>query len=355
VKLPRYARAAAAWLLAAGALGAAGSSKDPLAAEIARWQAYLETNRSTDEMWAEVRAASQPLLAGAGKALHDGRRLLALQRLATAYPNLAASAYLSGLPPADLQTPAAFETEWKRMGTVLAPDLAPLRADVLSGVGPSAVRALGEVALPQVRAYYETGLEYGQNTMAKYGLYYVGAARGQRDFAAFTRALSEPSPKAPPPLRPLATDLDAFENEMLAAYRPPASIDRHGEFIAASAALKQARELDAAGLRYGALDAYLRAALRLSAVPADPDVAAKLAAFDARITQSATDHSIGRLYLETAQADMAAVKPGAPPLVAAAIVSDVLPRYFAALEPARPEKPKPAPEVTVTLVRWPYT
>jgi hypothetical protein len=39
----------------------------------------------------------------------------------------------------------------------------------------------------------------------------------------------------------------------------------------------------------------------------------------------------------------------------AVLVADVLPRYFAALEPARPAPSRPAPKVTVTLVRWPYT
>jgi hypothetical protein len=36
-------------------------------------------------------------------------------------------------------------------------------------------------------------------------------------------------------------------------------------------------------------------------------------------------------------------------------VSDVLPKYFAALAPAPPVATLPDPEVTVTLVRWPYT
>jgi hypothetical protein len=45
----------------------------------------------------------------------------------------------------------------------------------------------------------------------------------------------------------------------------------------------------------------------------------------------------------------------APPPIAAAIATDVLPRYFAALGPARPSPARPAPRVTVTLVRWPYT
>jgi hypothetical protein len=45
---------------------------------------------------------------------------------------------------------------------------------------------------------------------------------------------------------------------------------------------------------------------------------------------------------------------GTTPALAAAVSTDVLPR-FAALEPARPGTPKPAPQITVTLVRWPYT
>ena len=39
----------------------------------------------------------------------------------------------------------------------------------------------------------------------------------------------------------------SIEDELLAAYRPPTSIDSHPIFIRASALLKEARELDAAG------------------------------------------------------------------------------------------------------------
>ncbi|HSB35256.1 MAG TPA: hypothetical protein VLH41_00160, partial [Thermoanaerobaculia bacterium] len=63
----------------------------------------------------------------------------------------------------------------------------------------------------------------------------------------------------------------------------------------------------------------------------------------------------GRLFLEAAQADVEAARPGKTADAAQAIAADILPRYFAALAPARPEPPKPAPAVTVTLVRWPYT
>jgi hypothetical protein len=152
-------------------------------------------------------------------------------------------------------------------------------------------------------------------------------------------------------VRALHAELDALETEMLAAYRPPASIEKHGQFIGASSTLKEARELDAAGLRYGALLRYLQAARQLAAIqePAPPGagaLAAKLRGLDARLSAGNVDHSLGRLFLEAAQSDAKD---------AGAIVNDVLPRYFAALEPAGPERAAPAPSVTVTLVRWPYT
>jgi len=365
VKHPRRLLApAAALLLGLAAFGAAAGSpkgEDLLATEIARWSAYVRDNRSTDPMWAQVKEAVQPVLEGASQALRDGRRLLAMQRFSLAIANLGAEVYLEARPPATLKDPAAFQAEWERMGKVLAADLAPPAPSVLSGVTPAALRAFGETALLQIRGFYETGLEYGQNTMAWYGLYYVGAAQAQRDFAAQTRALSEPTGKTPPVLRPLSAELDGLEDEMLAAYRPPASIDKHAAFIGASSALKEARELDAAGLRYGALYKYLQAALRLDVLRAPakaPDAAAlasRLAGLEARLASGSVDNSIGALYLQVAQADVAGTKPPEAPVSAEAVATDVLPRYFAALEPARPAPPRPAPEVTVTLVRWPYT
>jgi hypothetical protein len=223
------------------------------------------------------------------------------------------------------------------------------------------VRALGEAALPQVRIYYEASLEYGRNTMPDAGLFYLGVAQAQQEFTAFCRTLSRPSTLGAPPLRALDPELDALEAEVLAAYRPPASIDRHPEFIAASSTLKEARELNTLGLRYGALLRYLQARLRFAPLrpsPAPIDAAAlagRLRELDRRLSASGLDDSLGRLFLEAAQADVAAMKPGESPAAAAAIATDVLPRYFAALEPARPAAPGPAPRATVTLVRWPYT
>jgi hypothetical protein len=331
---------------------------DRLAAEADRWAAFLRTNAATGESWTQVKQVSEPVMARTQSALRAGRRLLALQRLVAVEVNLAAAAYVQARP-APARDEAGFEAEWVRMGGVLGGGLAPPRADALTAVRPALVRALGEAALPQTRVYYDASLDYGRNTEPQFGFFYLGAAQAAADVVELCRALSTDVATPPPPVRPLRGEIEALEGELLAAYRPPASIDAHSDFIAASAALKEARELDAAGLRYGALLRYLQAALRFAPVrPAVPPEPARLAGqlrdLERRLAGGGVDHSLGSLFLESAQEALAAATPKER-TTAAAIAGDVLPRYFAALEPARPEPGRPAPRVTVTLVRWPYT
>jgi len=342
--------------LATGATPSTSPKSDPLAAEIARWQSYLANHGSSNEQWEEIRKSTAPALAEAQAALDAGRRELALQRLVSARVSLASTEWMDSLPPADFE-PAGFEAEVERSGKALAADLGLPRPDALSGIRPAVARAFAEVFRLQIREFYGTSLDYGRTTTTLYGLYYVGAARAQRDAIALLRGLPAGSTKPAPTLRSLAPELDALEEAMLAAYRPPAAIDRHPDFIGASASLKEARELDAAGLRYGAMYKYLQAAQRLPVARETAGVPEKLAAFEKRIAESPTDASIAALYLQIARADLA-TPGGGGGATAAAIAVDVLPRYFAALEPApaRPRSAPPAaPEVTVTLVRWPYT
>jgi hypothetical protein len=342
------------------AVGAARlrAAADPLAVEIDRWSAFVKVHPATDEIWKQIKDGSEAVLSRASEALRAGRRLLALQRLAYAREQLLAATYMGGRSAEERKDTARFEAEWTRLGTLLQADLPTPRADAVATLQPAAVRALAEAALPQVGIYYHASLEYGRNTMPDSGLFYLGAAQAQRDFVAFARTLSEPSSGKPPAMRALGPDLDALEGDMLASYRPPLSIDKHPQFIAASSQLKEARELDAAGLRYGALLRYLQAAYRFAPLRASPttlDAAALAGEIDrlgARLAAGGVDHSLGRLFLETAQSEAAAETGAAN---AAAIVRDVLPRYFAALDPPGPQAPRPPAQVTVTLVRWPYT
>jgi hypothetical protein len=341
---------------------AAAEAKDPLAAEIGRWSAFLRDSTASDENWKQIKETSAPALALTEQALRAGRRLLALQRLTAVRENLAAAAYISERSADERTDPAQFESEWTRMGTLLRDGLTASAGAAWEGVRPAAVRALGEAALPKLRVYYEASLEYGRNTMPEAGLFYIGAARAQQELASFLRSLPETPAQAAPPLRDLDGELEALDGEILAAYRPPASIDKHREFIVAGALLKEARELNQAGLRYGALLRYLQADLRslpLRREPTDRDAASVgkgLRELKARLFAGGVDHSLGRVFLEDAEAELAGAAAGTPVANAAAIVASVLPRYFAALAPARPAPARPAPPtLTVTLVRWPYT
>jgi len=346
-------------LFAAGAVAGTSPSKDPLGAEIERWSEFLRNNPRTDENWTQIKKVSEPVIARARQALDDGQRLLALFRLAAARTNLAAAAYV-GERPADKRNDQGFlDGEWKRVGNTIKDDLGPLHPADLGNVRPAAVRALAEAALLQVRAFYDASLEYGRSTEAQYGLFYLGQAQAQRDFVSLCRKFSEASFGHAPPLRNLSEELDALEGEVLDAYRPPASIDKHSEFIAVNALIKEARELNTGCFWNGAALRYLQAVqrfapLRPGATPLEgPALTQRLQSFDKRLASAEIDHSLGRMFLEAAQSAAAAPAPNAPP--AWPIATDVLPRYFAALEAAPVPPPRPNPRATVTLVRWPYT
>jgi hypothetical protein len=358
--------ATAAAMAAGGAPAAA--TDDPVAADVAHWTALLHGRAAASPGWAAVEQAARPGLAGVTAAMADGRRLLALFRLAAARVQIASMVYRAERPAAESRDLDALAGEWKRMGTVMQANLGPPAAGALAGVRPALARAIGEAALPQVREWYQASLDYGRATAPEEGLLYLSDAAAQEQLVAFSRTLGGAFPRLePPPLHPLDAEIDALDAEVQAAFRPPASIERHADFVGTSELLKEARELNAAGLLHGALLRYLQAALafrplRPAPPPADLGAEAlerRLAAIDRRLAPSATDHTdhtIGRLFLEIAQAHLAARAAPGNAAIAAALAGDVLPRYLAALAPAR-AAPPPAPvaAVTVTLVRWPYT
>ena len=339
------------------ASGAPKAAPDPLAADIERWLAVLRKSPAADEISADVKKNAVPALERARQALSDGRRLLALQRLGSARMGIEAGEYLRARPAGQRKDLALFQAEWARVGRMLRLDLAPVSSNRFESVRSAAVRALAESTFGQVRPYYEASLEYGRSTVPDSGLLYLGTALSQREFATFCRNLPPGTPRPAPSLRSLTPELDDLEARLLAAYRPPASMDRHVEFIVTSASLKEARELDAAGFRYGALLRYLQAVQRFGTLtPPESDLAqlkSRLAEMESKLAASSSDESVGRLFVEAAQADLA--MEGSSGAAASAIVRDVFPLYASALRPAPARAPKGEAAVTVTLVRWPYT
>ena len=338
-------RRALLFLLLVGPLLRTEKPVDPLASEIKRWSNYLASSAASGQLWTQVKQVMAPALERSSQALQKGRVNLALMRFAAVTPTFEGVVFAKEHENADL------EQEWKRNAATVRV------AQPLDGIEPAALRALAEAASLQARGLYQASLDYGKADGTQSGLLYIGEARGQKAFVDFARRLSQPSGLRRPTVRALTpAEIESLEHDLLAAYLPPASLDRHSEFIGASAAIKEARELNAEGLHYGALQRYLEAARRVGQLTATPmertKVESSLHDFESRLRAGGVDHSIGELYAEAAESDLEGT---AAPAIASAVVAQVLPRYFAALEPAKSAPASPAPRATITLVRWPYT
>jgi hypothetical protein len=332
---------------------------DPVRTEISRWLTAIERNTGGGALWDQVKPGAEGALRQALLAVETGRRAFALERLAAARALLAAAAYVAERPAEVRGSVASFEAEWTRMGTSLGAALTPPAPDLLRMLPSSAARALTEVASHQVKVNYDASLIYGRATDADSGLYYLGAAQAQQQFVAFARELPRGAARAT--LRSLEADAHALERTLLSLYQPPASIERHAEFIAASAALKEARELTDAGLHYGALLKFLQATqrtaqLQTTAVPRIGELRARLSGVERELSAVAGDHSLARVFLDRVAMELEKPSPEAPGLAAsAAILESVVPAYRAALAPSAPMTPAPEALVTVRLVRWPFT
>jgi hypothetical protein len=337
------------------------AARPRLARELDRWTRFLAAPAGRDDLEAQVRDEGRRALALADDALRAGHAWLALQRAAPALLDLAGAEYLRTIPAERQGDEAAFTAEHARMGGVLTDALGEVKPDELADVEPAALRALAQIARLQARAFYAASLEYALSTEPRFGYFYVGQAQGARAIVALCRELAAEAkaPPAPPPPRPLAPEIARLEDALLESYVPPRSLLQHGEFITASALLKEARELDAAGLRDGALLRLLQGALQsapLRPAPAKLEgdaLASALRDLELRVAKRGGDGSLARIFLDSAEA--ARTGRDANPAQAATIAGDVLPRWFAALEPAAPATAAPPPRATVTLVRWPYT
>jgi hypothetical protein len=351
----------AAALLVMPSCGRADSLHDAIAKELRHWTEFLASNPDSSNSWKQVKGFSEPVLARTKSALDANLDMLALQRLATVRTYLAASEYVSHLPEHTKLDSLGLIAESAQTARQLADAMVPGKPDEFAGMHPAALRALAEAARPQVRIYHETALDIVTAVEPEFGFYYLGQAVAQHQFLAVARSLSTRSGPGVPGLRSIAPELDSLETQLLAAYRGAVSIDRHSEFIAASSTLKEARELDGLGLRYGAMLRYLQARQRVAPLRPTPpslgaaELRARLDAFAKRIRVTDADHSIARIFLESAEADIASVPADSAPPNAVIMVADLLPNYFAALGPAPPPAPAVTPLATVTLVRWPYT
>lgn len=334
------------WILAAIPCFAASPDADrQIRDEIDRVERSLAARPITDARLTGMTPRVVDGLRSAKSALDGGRTYLALERLGQAMDTL------EGLWAASAAN-ADFEKAW-------ADGDARVKASVrTTGTAPAAVAALRQSAMGRTAPLLDGARGFAVATEPADGLFYIGEAVGQAEFAKFAAGLKAGQAGRSWRARSMLPELVAMQEKANAAFKPPKSIELHSRFISLNSAIKLARELDAAKSYHGALYQYLEAVrqygmLDQAAVPeADREQLRKaLASATGRAGQ---DDSIATLFVERA---LAWAEHGEPDEWRAAqvIAGQVLPAYRKAMEGAPAAPRSSGKTVEVTLVRWPYT
>jgi hypothetical protein len=289
-------------------------------------------------------------LKSAADALHFGSPYLSLEKLAQAVDlSYGARAFVE--KSATVKSFADFDSEWRKAEATLA-----LPAANWSHA-PAALRAISEAAGVRATPLLEGARGFATATRPADGIFYLGEAQGEAEFARFCAGLNLARKGRAIALRSLLPELLALQEKTNTAFQPPRSIDQHPRFIALNSTLKLARELDAAKLYVGALYQYLEAVRHFGMLDAGPvEQSAIVPSIDTlrrKLEASRDDDSIALLFLQRATAQATGTDDERK---SARVIADtVIPAYLAARKPAAGLARAPAKTIEITLVRWPYT
>ena len=345
------------------------SSPSPqIKAEIARLQQSLKDNPIADPNLKDLAAMAADALKSAADAVDAAHLYLGLEKLGQAEDLLQGARAAADKAEVEKGGLPAFESQWGKVSlrlTALDKD-AHARDWKHSTL---AIRALAEAAQGRAVPLLEGGRGFATATGPKDGLFYVGQAQGEADFATFCASLNSDANDAKAlgfPLRSLLPELRSLQEKTNTAFQPPQSIDLHPRFIALNSQIKLAEELDASRYYAGALYSYLEAVRHFGMLDAplldasaQAQVKQDVAAAAKRLATSFSDESLARLFLERAASYTAHADGSAPTADewrgARVILDQVLPAYYAAQKPATKLALPPGKTVDITLVRWPYT
>jgi hypothetical protein len=342
-----------------------GDAKSQIKMEIDRLRQLLKDKPISVADLASLNTMVEDSLKEADGALTAGRVYLSLEKLNQAISLLQGgrdAQEKSGLVKSGLP---AFEVQWKKASARVT-DLAQEAQQTNGRSSALAVRAMAESAQEKTIPLLEGGRGFANATKPEDGLFYLGQAQGEAEFARFCASLNMPVRSAAFPLRSLLPELHSLQEKTNAAFQPPRSIELHTRFIALNSALKLAGELDASKLYAGALYEYLEAVRHYGMLEAVvPDTAKQselrkaISDAEARFAASSKDDSLAQLFLQRAESQTTHEDGSAPSAdewrSAQVIIERVLPAYLAAQKPASPLQQASGKAVDITLVRWPYT
>jgi hypothetical protein len=343
----------------------AQDSNSRIKSEIERLEKALKDKPISDPNFAEVGTGVAAGLKSARQALDAGHVYLSLETLGRAEDLLGGARVLLDKTPLMKDGLPAFESEWGAASLRLVA-LDKEAHDRKWEKAPVAIRALSEAAQGRSIPLLDGARGFATATGPKDGLFYMGQAEGEAEFAKFCNTLSFPSTKTAIPLRSYLPELQALQTRTNAAFQPPKSIDLHSRFISLNSAIKLAAELDSSRFYAGALYEYLEALRNYGMLDQSPLDASQqsrvkedLAATRKKLSVSSNDDSIAQLFFERAESYTVHADASAPSAdewrSARIIVDQVLPAYYLALRAPATMQVASGKTVEITLVRWPYT
>lgn len=346
-------------------LAAQAGAASQIKAEIGRLQKSLNDKPLADKDLADLSSMVNGSLKAASDAANAGLIYLALEKLGQAEDLLQGARRAASKAEVEKGGYPAFESQWKTVS---------LRLDALDkdaharqwSHSPLAIRALAEAAQGRAIPLLEGGQGFAIANGPKEGLFYVGEAEGEADFATFCASLSLAEKGAAFPLRSWLPELQDLQAKTNAAFQPPQSIQLHSRFIALNSSIKLAQELDASRFYAGALFSYLEGVRHYGMLTAKPLDAAQqtlvkqdLDAVSKKLAASSADESVAQLFLERARSYTVHSDGSAPSADewrgARVILDQVLPAYEGAKKPGAAIQQASGKTVDITLVRWPYT
>jgi hypothetical protein len=318
------------------------STAPRLAAEMEAARSGLTANAPDDQ-----RASPLARLDRAKRALDAGQIYLAAYL--TESPWEGAKNFTLVKTSAGITTSDAFLKKWTAMGE--PKPTAPPNGKSL----PAFVEAIAAVAEARGPITYHASRPYADDGGLFGGLYYLADSHSVMQFAAMVRALDWPSAGQRPSLRSITGEINAFDMEMTTAYEKMEKAN-HPTYIQASAALKQARTLNDRGQFAGALFEYLLSRYLFAPLrgPAPGAPAAERVNAVRGELPSGIDHSIAEMFLQLAEEQLAL--GGDSRRNASSVLDEVIPAYRVAIAPTTAAATAAVTtQVTITLVRWPFT
>ena len=301
-----------------------------------------EPSTTLDEKPIESPAAGGALDASAA-ALDAGRLYLSLEALRRADGMIQGFRFASEKEAAVAAGLEAFESEWAEVSRTLETE-GRGNGDRRWRHSRVAIRAVAETAEGRIGPLLEGARGFAVATGPKDGLFYMGQARGEAQFAELCASLTFDAKVDRYPLRSMLPELQRLQEKATAAFVPPRSIEFHDRFIALNSTLKAGLELDAAQSYAGSTYQYLEAVRHYAMLDApvldEPGQAAvrqDLSAARAKIDASERDESIAQLFLERAASQIEHPDGSVPTAdewrSARVILDHVLPAYSAARIP----------------------